>query len=67
MTTSRADFGLLRGLMKAIQADSELRLQVIVSGMHLAREFGSTWREIESEGIRIDRKIDLRLQGRFEP
>ena len=63
VTTSRADFGLLRGLMKAIQADRELRLQVIVSGMHLAREFGSTWREIESEGIRIDRKVDLRLRG----
>ena len=31
--------------------------------MHLAREFGSTWREIESEGIRIDRKVDLRLTG----
>ncbi len=49
VTTSRADFGLLRGLMKAIRADSALRLQVIASGMHLSREFGHTWREIEAE------------------
>lgn len=63
VTTSRADFGLLRGLMKAIQEDPELRLQVIASGMHLAPKFGSTWREIESEGIRINRKVDLRLKG----
>ena len=63
VTTSRADFGLLRGLMKAIRADSALRLQVIASGMHLSREFGMTWREIEAEGIKIDRKINIRMKG----
>jgi len=35
--------------LKAIQADPALRLQVIASGMHLAAEFGRTWREIEAE------------------
>jgi UDP-hydrolysing UDP-N-acetyl-D-glucosamine 2-epimerase len=63
VTTSRADFGLLRGLLKAIQADSALRLQVIASGMHLAPKFGQTWRDIEAAGIRIDRRINLRLTG----
>ena len=64
VTTSRADFGLLRGLMKAIRADSALRLQVIASGTHLAREFGMTWREIEAEGVKIDRKLDIRMKGK---
>lgn len=50
--------------MKSIQADPMLRLQVIASGMHLSREFGSTWKEITSEGICIDRKIGMRMQGR---
>ena len=63
MTTSRAEFGLLHGLLNFIQADPALRLQVIASGMHLAREFGLTVREIEAEGIKIDRKIRLRLTG----
>ncbi|MFZ0743850.1 MAG: UDP-N-acetylglucosamine 2-epimerase [Terracidiphilus sp.] len=63
VTTSRADFGLLRGLIKAIQSDSDLRLQVIASGMHLSRGFGQTWRDIEAEGFRIDRKINLRMTG----
>jgi UDP-hydrolysing UDP-N-acetyl-D-glucosamine 2-epimerase len=63
VTTSRADFGLLRGLLKVIRADSALRLQVIASGMHLAPKFGLTWRDIEAEGIKIDRKISLRLTG----
>jgi UDP-hydrolysing UDP-N-acetyl-D-glucosamine 2-epimerase len=64
VTTSRADFGLLSGLIKAIQADNGLRLQVIVSGMHLSPLFGRTWRDVEAQGIKIDRKIRLQLSGR---
>ena len=63
VTTSRADFGLLGGLLKAIKSDPALRLQLIVSGMHLSPKFGLTVREIEAEGFKIDRKIDLGLAG----
>ena len=63
VTTSRADFGLLRELMHSIDTDFALRLQVVVSGMHLAREFGGTWRDIEADGIRIDRMIPMRGIG----
>jgi UDP-N-acetylglucosamine 2-epimerase (non-hydrolysing)/GDP/UDP-N,N'-diacetylbacillosamine 2-epimerase (hydrolysing) len=63
VTTSRAEFGLLHGLLKCIQADPSLRLQLIVSGMHLAPKFGLTLREIEAEGFRIDRKLDMQLTG----
>jgi len=66
VTTSRADFGLLRGLMKAIKADRALQLQVIASGMHLETGFGRTWREIQNESIRIDRKVPMRLTGSSE-
>jgi UDP-hydrolysing UDP-N-acetyl-D-glucosamine 2-epimerase len=64
VTTSRADFGLLCGLMKAIQSDPALRLQVVASGMHLSAEFGQTWRDITAAGIRIDRKIRVRMTGK---
>lgn len=63
VTTSRAEFGLLRGLIGAIRSDPSLRLQVIASGMHLAPQFGRTLREIEAEGIKLDRKIDMQLTG----
>ena len=63
VTTSRAEFGLLLGLLECIQKDRSLRLQVIASGMHLAPKFGLTVREIEAEGFRIDRKIDMQLGG----
>lgn len=64
MTTGRADFGLMCGLLKVIRADPALQLQVIASGMHLTPKFGSTWRDIEAEGVHIDRKISLRLTGK---
>lgn len=63
VTTSRAEFGLLHGLLKSIRTDPALRLQVIASGMHLEAQFGLTVREIQSEGVKIDREIDLRLTG----
>jgi UDP-hydrolysing UDP-N-acetyl-D-glucosamine 2-epimerase len=52
--------------MKAIKADRALQLQVIASGMHLEAGFGQTWREIQGEGIRIDRKVRMRLTGSSE-
>lgn len=63
VTTSRADFGLLRKLIGAIRDDRALHLQLVASGMHLAREFGNTWREIETEGFIITRKIPMRMSG----
>jgi UDP-N-acetylglucosamine 2-epimerase len=36
---TRAESGLLFWLMKEIQDDSELQLQLIVTGMHLSPEF----------------------------
>lgn len=63
VTTSRAEFGLLQGLIHAIRTDKYLQLQVIASGMHLSRQFGQTSREIEAAGIPIDRRVDMRLTG----
>lgn len=54
ITGSRAEYGLLSPLMHAIKAAQGLDLQVIATGMHLAPEFGNTWREIARDGFRID-------------
>jgi UDP-N-acetylglucosamine 2-epimerase (non-hydrolysing)/GDP/UDP-N,N'-diacetylbacillosamine 2-epimerase (hydrolysing) len=64
VTTSRADFGLIRGLLAAIRKDSALQLQTVVSGMHLEAKFGGTWRDLANEGLRIDRKIPMRMTGK---
>lgn len=47
---SRADYGLLRPTIAALQDDSRFELAVLVSAMHLQEEHGTTIREIEADG-----------------
>ena len=61
ITGSRAEYGHLKWLMKEIQADAQLKLQVVVTGMHLSAEFGSTYRIIEQDGFKIDAKVKMSL------
>ena len=60
ITGSRAEYGLLYWLIKEIEADKDLELQLIVTGMHLSSEFDFTYKEIEKE-FKIDKKIDMEL------
>ena len=58
VTGSRADYGLLRLVMKGIEAEPSLTLQIIATGMHLAPTFGLTYKEIEGDGFKIDQKVE---------
>lgn len=62
-TGTRAEYGLLYWLLKDIQADDELCLQLIVSGMHLSPEFGHTYKQIETDGFTIDEKVEILLSS----
>lgn len=62
LTTTRADYGVLRPLLSALSADDSLELRLAVTGTHLAKPFGMTVREIEADGFPIDVKIPI-LQG----
>lgn len=62
-TGTRAEYGLLFWLLKDIQADTELDLQLLVSGMHLSPEFGETFQQIEQDGFNIDEKIEILLSS----
>lgn len=59
ITGTRAEYGLLRWVMDEIKNDPELKLQVIVTGMHLSPEFGLTYKSIEDDGFHIDRKVEM--------
>jgi len=61
ITGARAEYGLLYWLMKEIDADKDLELQIIVTGMHLSDEFGNTYQQIESDGFTINKKVDIEL------
>lgn len=59
VTGTRAEYGLLRWVMQGIKDDPDLTLQVVATGMHLSPEFGLTYQEIELDGFRIDRKVEM--------
>lgn len=61
VTGSRAEYGLLYWLMKEIDFDKSLNLQIVVTGMHLSSEFGNTYQQIENDGFTIDKKVDIGL------
>lgn len=63
VTGTRAEYGLLRWVIDSIAKSSRLKLQLIATGMHLSPEFGLTVREIELDGYRIDRKVDMLLSS----
>jgi GDP/UDP-N,N'-diacetylbacillosamine 2-epimerase (hydrolysing) len=63
VTGSRAEYGLLYGLMQEIKDDPDLELQLIATGMHLSPEFGLTYRTIEADGFTIDAKVEVLLSS----
>jgi len=61
VTGTRAEYGLLYWLMKEIEIEKDLELQIIATGMHLSPEFGNTYQQIEKDGFNIDKKVDISL------
>ncbi len=60
---SRAEYGLLKSLIRAIDDDADLVLQLVVTGMHLSPEFGMTYQEIEEDGLNIDERVEMLVSG----
>ncbi|MDE6716466.1 MAG: UDP-N-acetylglucosamine 2-epimerase (hydrolyzing), partial [Muribaculaceae bacterium] len=63
VTGTRAEYGILSGLMKELQANANVCLQIIATNMHLSPEFGLTYQEIEADGFVIDKKIEMLLSS----
>lgn len=63
VTGTRAEYGLFYWLLKALDADPFFDLQIVVTGMHLSPEFGSTFKEIERDGFTIHDKVEILLSG----
>lgn len=63
VTGTRSEYGLLKPLIKRIDNDIELELQLVVTGMHLSPEFGLTYKEILSDGFNINEKVEILLSS----
>lgn len=59
VTTTRADYGLLKNTMKAIDDNDNLRLITVVAGTHLMETYGRTINEIVDDGFDISHTIDV--------
>src|SRR6187397_3742214 len=57
VTGTRAEFGLMRTTLRAIQAHPALELQLLVTGMHLDRAHGRSLDAIRKEGWRVDATV----------
>lgn len=66
ITGTRAEYGLLKGLMDKINQSESCELQLIVSSMHLSPEFGNTYKTIEKDGFKISKKVEMLLSSDTE-
>lgn len=57
ITGTRAEYGLFKPVLKAMESHGDLQTSLIVIGMHLSPEFGYTVEEIEKDGFKIGAKI----------
>lgn len=62
-TGTRAEYGLLYWLMKDIQSDPDLKLQILATAMHYSPEHGETWKTIVNDGFEITESVEMLLSS----
>lgn len=63
VTAGRADYAICLPVLRRIQADPDLRLHLIISGMHLSPEFGLTVDSIVADGFEIGDRVEMLLSS----
>ena len=59
LTGTRADYGLLRLLLKELTEKSKVIVETIVTGTHFLAEFGETWKQIEADGNPVSHRLEI--------
>jgi GDP/UDP-N,N'-diacetylbacillosamine 2-epimerase (hydrolysing) len=63
LTTGRADYGIVLPVLKEIDADADLDLWLMVTGMHLSPEFGMSETEIAKGGFKVKERVEILLSS----
>lgn len=63
LTATRAEYGLLSGLIKKLNDSPKYDVKVAVTGTHLSSKFGNTYDEIERDGVKVDARIPILEDG----
>jgi len=62
-TGTRAEYGLLYWVLKALKEEKSVDLQLLVGGSHLSHEFGHTVDNIEKDGFTVTERLDFLLSS----
>ncbi len=60
---SRAEYGIMKRLLKKLDEDGEISLDIVVTGMHLLKEYGETYKEVEKE-FKITKKVNIEISNK---
>lgn len=63
VTGSRAEYGIMRALLLKLSKEQNIKLDVVVTAMHLEEKYGNTYKQIEEDGLNIIKKIPLNLEN----
>lgn len=63
-TGARSEYGLMKGLLKALIEDPVIDISLIVGGLHFLDEFGNTFVEIKKDKIPVAKKLPFFVEGR---
>lgn len=63
VTATRAEYGILKPLIKRLKAEPEIELQLLVTGTHLSAKYGNTEQEIIKDGFEIYERIPILEDG----
>ena len=64
ITGSRAEYGIMKRLLKKIYNSNEIELTIVATGMQVDEKYGNTYKVIEEDGFKIDKLIDLKIDNR---
>ncbi|MGB5116738.1 MAG: UDP-N-acetylglucosamine 2-epimerase [Providencia rettgeri] len=61
VTGSRAEYGIMKRLLIALKNDPDIQLTLVATGMHCDEKYGLTYKNIEDDGFKIDKLIDIQI------
>ena len=65
-TSTRADWGLLSPVARAMREQPGVRVQILATNMHLMPQYGHSADEIVADGFEIDAAVAMQLRGEGE-
>jgi len=63
VTSTRADWGLLKDIVLSLKEKPGMQVSVIATNMHLDPAYGMTVDEITADGIEVDARVEMIAEG----